>query len=103
LTASVGCQINVKTVSPRQEDGENDEIVLQPKYHESATAASSSYRAFADRIDIAMAAPPPQTFPYDYLFKVLIIGDASVGKVGARSFGIGLPWRASFCVAVSMT
>ena len=28
-----------------------------------------------------MAAPPPQTFPYDYLFKVLIIGDASVGKV----------------------
>ena len=27
------------------------------------------------------AAPPPQTFPYDYLFKVLIIGDASVGKV----------------------
>lgn len=25
-------------------------------------------------------APPPQTFPYDYLFKVLIIGDASVGK-----------------------
>ena len=28
-----------------------------------------------------MAAPPPQTFPYDFLFKVLIIGDASVGKV----------------------
>lgn len=28
-----------------------------------------------------MAAPPPQSFPYDYLFKVLIIGDASVGKV----------------------
>ena len=28
-----------------------------------------------------MAAPPPTTFPYDYLFKVLIIGDASVGKV----------------------
>ena len=27
------------------------------------------------------AAAPPQTFPYDYLFKVLIIGDASVGKV----------------------
>jgi len=25
--------------------------------------------------------PPPQNFPYDYLFKVLIIGDASVGKV----------------------
>jgi len=25
-------------------------------------------------------APPPKTFPYDYLFKVLIIGDASVGK-----------------------
>ena len=34
-----------------------------------------------------MAAPPPpppppsSSFPYDYLFKVLIIGDASVGKV----------------------
>lgn len=28
----------------------------------------------------AAAAVPPQTFPYDYLFKVLIIGDASVGK-----------------------
>ncbi|CAB9500135.1 Ras-related protein Rab [Seminavis robusta] len=28
----------------------------------------------------AAAAGPPQTFPYDYLFKVLIIGDASVGK-----------------------
>jgi hypothetical protein len=28
-----------------------------------------------------MAAPPPKTFPYDFLFKVLIIGDASVGKV----------------------
>jgi len=27
-----------------------------------------------------MAVPPPQSFPYDYLFKVLIIGDASVGK-----------------------
>jgi Ras-related protein Rab-18 len=31
-----------------------------------------------------MPAPPPpppsQTFPYDYLFKVLVIGDASVGK-----------------------
>ena len=36
-----------------------------------------------------MAAPPPpppsQTFPYDYLFKVLIIGDASVGKVSRWS------------------
>ena len=32
-----------------------------------------------------MAAPPPQTFPYDYLFKVLIIGDASVGKVSRLS------------------
>lgn len=31
-----------------------------------------------------MAAPPPQSFPYDYLFKVLIIGDASVGKVRKR-------------------
>lgn len=29
----------------------------------------------------AASAAPPQTFPYDYLFKVLIIGDASVGKV----------------------
>lgn len=28
-----------------------------------------------------MAAPPPQSYPYDYLFKILIIGDASVGKV----------------------
>lgn len=28
-----------------------------------------------------MAAPPPQTFPYDHLFKILIIGDAGVGKV----------------------
>ena len=31
-----------------------------------------------------MAVPPPPaapgTFPYDFLFKVLIIGDASVGK-----------------------
>ena len=31
------------------------------------------------------APPPPQTFPYDYLFKVLVIGDASVGKVGANN------------------
>ena len=31
------------------------------------------------------AAPPPQTFPYDYLFKVLIIGDASVGKASLRN------------------
>ncbi|MGK3739545.1 MAG: hypothetical protein ACI90V_006392, partial [Bacillariaceae sp.] len=30
---------------------------------------------------LKMSAPPPQTFPYDYLFKVLVIGDASVGKV----------------------
>ena len=37
---------------------------------------------FVDIIPITMAAPPPQNFPYDYLFKVLIIGDASVGKVG---------------------
>lgn len=28
-----------------------------------------------------MAAPPPQTFPYDHLFKILVIGDAGVGKV----------------------
>jgi hypothetical protein len=34
---------------------------------------------------ITMAAPPPQSFPYDYLFKVLIIGDASVGKVRRES------------------
>ena len=34
-----------------------------------------------DKSVINMAAPPPQTFPYDYLFKILIIGDASVGKV----------------------
>ena len=27
------------------------------------------------------AAPPPQTFPYDHLFKILVIGDAGVGKV----------------------
>jgi len=26
------------------------------------------------------AAPPPRSLPYDYLFKILIIGDASVGK-----------------------
>ena len=38
-------------------------------------------------------APPPQTFPYDYLFKVLIIGDASVGKVSFRDilFVNGVP------------
>lgn len=30
-----------------------------------------------------MAAPPPQTFPYDHLFKILIIGDAATGKVRA--------------------
>mmetsp|Transcript_4612 Transcript_4612/g.12052 ORF Transcript_4612/g.12052 Transcript_4612/m.12052 type:complete len:216 (-) Transcript_4612:765-1412(-) len=28
----------------------------------------------------APSGPPPQALPYDYLFKVLIIGDASVGK-----------------------
>lgn len=33
-----------------------------------------------------MAAPPPQNLPYDYLFKVLIIGDASVGKVRLALF-----------------
>ncbi|KAI2509918.1 GTPase [Fragilaria crotonensis] len=27
-----------------------------------------------------MAAPPPQGFPYDNLFKILIIGDAATGK-----------------------
>uniref|UniRef100_A0A7S1H2S8 Ras-related protein Rab-18 n=1 Tax=Thalassionema nitzschioides TaxID=33649 RepID=A0A7S1H2S8_9STRA len=27
-----------------------------------------------------MAAPPPQGFPYDHLFKILIIGDAATGK-----------------------
>lgn len=26
-------------------------------------------------------ATPPQSYPYDFLFKILIIGDASVGKV----------------------
>lgn len=26
------------------------------------------------------APPPPQTFPYDHLFKILMIGDAGVGK-----------------------
>ena len=35
-----------------------------------------------------MSAPPPPaapgSLPYDYLFKVLIIGDASVGKVRER-------------------
>ena len=30
---------------------------------------------------ITMAPPPPQTYPYDHLFKILIIGDAGVGKV----------------------
>lgn len=36
------------------------------------------------------AAPPsaPQSFPYDYLFKVLIIGDASVGKVRTNEYRI---------------
>ena len=32
------------------------------------------------------AAPPPQTFPYDHLFKILVIGDAGVGKVSIVSF-----------------
>jgi GTPase SAR1 family protein len=34
-----------------------------------------------------MSAPPapPAALPYDYLFKVLIIGDASVGKVSCCS------------------
>jgi Ras-related protein Rab-1A len=27
-----------------------------------------------------MAAPPPKGFPYDHLFKILIIGDAATGK-----------------------
>jgi hypothetical protein len=36
----------------------------------------------------APSAPPPQTFPYDYLFKVLIIGDASVGKVRRKKVGL---------------
>lgn len=31
-----------------------------------------------------MAAPPPQGFPYDNLFKILIIGDAATGKVRGR-------------------
>ena len=35
-------------------------------------------------------APPPQTFPYDYLFKVLIIGDASVGKVSFGTVSVSL-------------
>ena len=36
-----------------------------------------------------MAAPAaPQTFPYDHLFKILIIGDAGVGKVSVLP---GLP------------
>ena len=52
-------------------------------------------------------AVPPQTFPYDYLFKVLIIGDASVGKVrclqllvSAAGFG---PAFISFVLVTRMT
>jgi hypothetical protein len=40
--------------------------------------------------------PHPPSVPYDYLFKVLIIGDASVGKVrdrlGRRKGGAPLAW-----------
>ena len=31
-----------------------------------------------------MASSKPQAFPYDHLFKLLMIGDAAVGKVRAR-------------------
>lgn len=47
-------------------------------FHETVLAAKKK----SESKQKTMAAPPtPQTFPYDYLFKVLIIGDASVGKV----------------------
>jgi hypothetical protein len=41
----------------------------------------------AEKVDSAiMSAPPPppappKSFPYDHLFKLLMIGDAGVGKV----------------------
>lgn len=31
------------------------------------------------------AAPPKKNFPYDHLFKLLMIGDAGVGKVSSTS------------------
>ena len=32
--------------------------------------------------------PPPQSFPYDHLFKILTIGDAGVGKVRGATEGV---------------
>ena len=47
------------------------------------------------------AAPPPQTFPYDYLFKVLIIGDASVGKVRSGGKSQSLAFVVDFANCLS--
>jgi hypothetical protein len=46
-----------------------------------AQRAANPFKQTRNTQQRTMAAPTPQTFPYDYLFKVLIIGDASVGKV----------------------
>jgi hypothetical protein len=41
------------------------------------------------------APPPPQSFPYDHLFKILTIGDAGVGKVGLGRFGFDMVFARS--------
>jgi hypothetical protein len=84
---------------PKTVDGANDGATSATATKLSRVVDSGFFFLsiiLADRLDTTMAAPPPQTFPYDYLFKVLIIGDASVGKVGARSVGIGVECRASW-------
>ena len=62
-----------------------------------------------------MAAPPPpappKSFPYDHLFKLLMIGDAGVGKVSSVSkrsdfridyvWSLRLTWEEEFVVFFS--
>jgi hypothetical protein len=63
-------------------DGGIARTKLAPKAPTRTRSAVTKYKhSWIANFIYKMHQPPPQSLPYDFLFKVLIIGDASVGKV----------------------
>ncbi len=57
------------------------ELVMMLLSHRNST---NSFCVIVLHFLFTMSSPPPkgpQSFPYDHLFKLLMIGDAAVGKV----------------------
>jgi hypothetical protein len=81
---NIQCQMHFGEHSDRRFKG-SDDCVEFGVSHSPKGAPSRRLHIPTNQNPTMAAAPPPQTFPYDHLFKILVIGDAGVGKVSLNN------------------